>query len=119
MGNEVVQIDGKTLKVDDKKYKITPCLNALLVLRYLRSMLYNSNDYKVYKSLVARTKVKSFPNRTDGARPNTTWKWKHMLRQMVIPGESIVDEEGSEDTDDTDTVSDTASIGDSGKAKKT
>ena len=28
-----------------------------------------------------------------------------MLKQMVMPGERIVEEEGSEETDDTDTVS--------------
>ena len=59
---------------------------------------YNSNDYKTYKSLVAQTKVKSFPNRTGTARSQATWKWKHMFRKMVIPGERIAEEE--EDTDD-------------------
>ena len=70
---------------------------------------YNSNDKEVYRSLVAQTRVKSLPNSTDGARPHTTRTWKYMLKKMVIPGERMTEEEeGSEDTDDTDT----ASIGD-------
>ena len=85
----------------------------LITNKYLRREQYNSNDLKVYKSLVAQTKVKSFPNRTDGARPHTTWKWKYMLKKMVIHGERITEEEeGSGDTDDTDT----ASIGDIGES---
>ena len=35
-----------------------------------------------------------------------------MLKKMVIPGERIAEEEGSEDTHATDGVPDTASIGD-------
>ena len=67
---------------------------------------------RAYKLLVAQTKVKSFPNRAGNpARPHTTWKWKRMLKKMVIPGERIVEVE-SEDTDDTDT----ASIGDIGES---
>ena len=41
---------------------------------------YNSNDKEVFRSLVAPTRVKSFPNRTDGARPHATWKWKYTLK---------------------------------------
>ena len=76
----------------------------LLVLKHPRPTQFNSNDYKAYKSLVTQTKVKSFPNRAGTARPHTTWKWKHMLRKMVIPEERIVEVE-SEDNDDTDTAS--------------
>ena len=72
----------------------------------------NVLDHHVYRSLVAQTRVKSFPNRTDGARPHATWKWKYMLKKMVIPGVRIAEEEGSEDTDDTDT----APIGDIGES---
>ena len=53
-------------------------------------------------------------NRTDTARPHTTWKWKHMLKKVVTAGQSIADKE-SEDTDDTDSEEshrDTASTGD-------
>ena len=65
----------------------------------------------IYSLLVAQAKVQSFPNRTDGARSHTTWKWKYMLMKMVMPGERIAEEE-SEDTDGTDT----ASIGDIGES---
>ena len=65
--------------------------------------MWKTNDYQVYKSLVAQTKVKSFPNRAGTARQHATWKWKHMIRKMDIPGERIAEIE-SEDTDDTDSV---------------
>ena len=107
MGNKAVRLDinGNTLTIDDIEYKITPGLVALI---HPRPTQFNSSDYKAYKSLVAQTKVRLFPNRTGTARPHTTWKWKHMLKKMGIPGERIVEVE-SEDTDDTDT----ASIGES------
>ena len=68
------------------------------MMKHPQHTQFNNNDYKAYKSLVAQTKVKSFP--TDAARPHTTWKWKHMLKKMAIPGERIAEVE-SEDTDDT------------------
>ena len=116
MGNKIVRLDvnGKTLFVDDTGYKPTPGLLVLITNKHSRAGQWNSDDYKAYKSLVAPTMVKSFENRTDGARSHATWKWKHMLRKMVIPGERIA-EEDSEDRDDTDSVelySEIASIGD-------
>ena len=57
------------------------------------------NDYQGYKSLCAQTKVRSFPNPTGTARQHTTWKYKHILRKMVMPGERITEE--SEDSDGT------------------
>ena len=117
MGNKVVQFDGnkKTLTVDDTGYKLSPGLEALIMLKDPRPTQYNSNDYKAYKSVVAQTKVKSFPNMAGTARPHATWKWKHIFRKMVIPGERIAEGGESEDTDDTDSVPDTASIGDIGE----
>ena len=86
----------------------------LITPKHQRPGHWNSNYFKAYKSLVAQTKVKSFPNRITGAaRPHASWKWKHMLKKMVIPGERIEDEEESEDTDDTDSVPGAVSIGDS------
>ena len=90
----------------------------LITNKHPRVDQWNSNDYKAYKSLVAQTKVKLFPNRTGAARPHATWKWTHMPKKMVIPEERIAEEE-SEDTDDTDSVEsypDTASIGDIGES---
>ena len=117
-GNKVVQIDAnwKTLLVDDTEYKLTAGLLVLITSKLPPAGQWNSNDYK---SLVAQTKVKSFPNRTGTARPHATWKWKHMFRKMVIPGERIAEEGESEDTDDTDSVEsypDIASIGDIGES---
>ena len=114
MGNKAVQLDknGKTLTVDDTVYKLTSGLLELLTSKHPRPDQYNSNDKRLYSLLVAQTKVKSFPNRTDGTRPHATWKWKYMLRKMVMPGERIREEEESEETVDKGT----ASIGDTGES---
>ena len=41
------------------------------------------------------------------------WKWKHMLKKMVIPGDRIVEEESEDiDTDRVEPYPDSASIGD-------
>ena len=107
IGNKAVRLDikRKILTVDDTVYKLTSGLLELITNKHPRPDQYNSNDKEVYRSLVAQTRVKSFPNRTDGARPHATWKWKYMLKKMVIHGERISEEEGSEDADDTDTAS--------------
>ena len=82
----------------------------MIINKHPRPDQYNSSDKGVYRSLVAQTRVKSFPNRTDGARPHAAWKWKYMLKKMVIPGERITEEE--EESEETDDASDTTSIGD-------
>ena len=101
MGNKVVHFgaSAKTLLVDE--YKLTSGLLMLITNKHPRPDQWKTNDYKVYKSLVAQTKIKSFPNWAGTARPHATWKWKHMIRKMVIPGEGIPEGEQSEDTDDT------------------
>ena len=73
MGNKAVRLDvkRKILTVDDIKYKLTPGLLEFITNKHPRRSQWNPNDFK---SLVAQTKVKSFPNRTDGARPHDTWK---------------------------------------------
>ena len=107
------------MAVDDTEYKLTPGMEALIMLKHPRPTQFSINDYKAYKSLVAQTKVKSFPNITGTARPHATWKWKHMFRKMVIPGERKAEEGESEDTDDADSVESQpgiASIGDIGES---
>ena len=89
---------------DDTEYKLTPGLLVLKTNKHPRAGQWNSNDYQVYNSLVAQTKVKSFPNRTGATRPHATWKWNYMFRKMVIPRERIAGEGESEDTDDADSV---------------
>ena len=83
MGNKAVRVDiqRKILTVDDTVYKLTPDRLELITNKHPRHYQYNSNDKEVYKSLVAQTRVKSFPNRIDGARPHATWKWKYMLKK--------------------------------------
>ena len=92
MGNIIVYIEGNTLKVDDKEYELTPGLRMLILKP--RPQHYTSNEYSVYKAIVAQTRVRAYPNkRTGSARPRSTWKWKHMLRGMAIPGDRVVEEE--------------------------
>ena len=87
MGNCIVHIEGNTLKVDDKEYELTPGLRMLILYKKPRPHHYTNDDYSVYKTIVAQTRVTAYPNkRTGSARPRSTWKWKHMLSGMAIPG---------------------------------
>ena len=99
MGNSIVHIEGNTLKVDDKEYELTPGLRVLIMYKKPRPQHYTSDDYSVYKAIVAQTSVRAYPNkRTGSARPRSTWKWRHMLKGMVIPGD-VVEEETNDSTD--------------------
>ena len=68
MGNKVVQFDGNknTLTVDNRKHTSAPRIRALRTPKHSRPGQWNSDDHKVYKSVIAQTKVKLFPNRTGG-----------------------------------------------------
>ena len=113
MGNKIVEIDEnkKILNVDDTGYDLTPGLRALIMQKHSRLSQWPSSDYQAYKSLCAHTKVRLFPNSAGAARPHATWKYNHLLRKMVVPGEKIAEDE-SEESEDTDT----ASIGDIGES---
>ena len=79
MRKSIVHIEGNTLKVDDKEYELTPGLRMLILYKKPRHQHSTSNDYSVYKAIVAQTRVRSYPNRRTGsARPRSTWKWKHI-----------------------------------------
>ena len=71
MGNKAVQLDvnRKTLTIDDTEYKLMPGLG--IDTKHPQPDQYNPNDLKVYRSLIAHSKVKSFPNRTDSTWPHT------------------------------------------------
>ena len=95
MGNSIVHIKGNTLKVDDKDYELMPGLRMLILYKKLQPQHYTSDDYSVYKAIVAQTRFRAYPKkRTGSARPCSTWKWKHMLRGMAIPGDRVEEEEG-------------------------
>ena len=113
IGNKTIRLNikEKILTADDTVYKLTPGLLELIINKYPRLGHYNSNAEGVYRSLVAQTSVKSFPNRTVGDRPHATWKWRQLLKKMVIPGEMRGEESG--DTDGAE--SDIASVGDIGE----
>ena len=106
MGSEIVEIDENEwfLIVDGRKYDSTPDRWAFITHKHPQVSQRHSRDYRTYKSLSAQTKVKSHPNPRGSTRPRATWKYKHMLKRMTVPGESIP-EEDSEDTDGTDTDS--------------
>ena len=100
MGKSIVHIEGNTLKVDDKEYELTPGLRMLILSKKPRPRHYTSDDFSVHKAVVALTRVRACPNtRIGSARPRSTWKSKHMLKGMVIPGDMVEeeDEEGTED----------------------
>ena len=106
MGNKLVKIseDGTTLKVDDAECELTLDLHALIMQKHPRPIQWTSSDYQAYKSISAQRKFISHPNSVCAARQHTTWKYKLMLRKIVVPEEKIV-EEKSEDSEDTDTAS--------------
>ena len=58
------------------------------------SQHYTSDDYSVYKAIVAQTRVKAYTNkRTGSAHPRSTWKWKHMRSGIAISGDSVGEED--------------------------
>ena len=94
MGNSIVHIEGNTLKEDNKEYELTPGLRMLILYKKPRPQHYTSDDYSVYKEIVAQTRVRAYPNkRTGSARPLYPWKWKRMLSGMVIPGDEVEEED--------------------------
>ena len=101
MGSEIVKIseDGTILNVDGVEYDLTPGLHRLIVQKHPRTNQWTSGDYQAYKYLSIQTKVRSHTNPRGVARPRSTWKYKHMLRKMIVPGECIVEEE-SDDSED-------------------
>ena len=79
MVNSIVHIEGNTWKVDDKEYSQTTGLRMLILYKKPRPQHYTSDDYSVYKAIVAQTRVRAYPNKRAGsARPRSTWKWKHI-----------------------------------------
>ena len=100
MGNSIVHIEGNTLKVDDKEYELTPDLRMLILYKKLRPQHYTSDDYSVYKAIVGETRVRAYTNKRNGsARPHSTWKCKHMLSGMVMPGDVVEEEDESVSSD--------------------
>ena len=59
VGNSIVHIEGNTLKVDDKEYELTPGLRMLILYKKPRPQHYTSDDYSIYKAIVAQTRVRS------------------------------------------------------------
>ena len=92
------------ISADGTNYDFTPGLWAFITQKHPQVSQWPSRDYRTYKSLSAQPMVKSHPNPRGSTRPRATWKYKHMLKRMTVPGESIPEEE-SEDTDGTDTDS--------------
>ena len=104
MGSEILRVNENTLTVGEREYDLTPGLRAFITKKHPQVSQWSSRDYRTYKSLAAQNKVKSHPNPRGSTRPRATWKYKHILKSMTVPGESIPEEE-SGDTDGTDTDS--------------
>ena len=62
LGNIIVHIDGNTLEVDDKQYGIRPGFRMLILYKEPRPQHYTSDDYSVYKAIVAQTRVRAYLN---------------------------------------------------------
>ena len=96
MGSKIVQVvmNKKTLTVDGTVYDFTPCLRQLIVWKKRHPSQWTSRNYQAYISFCAQTKVRSRPNLPPecAPRPHATWKYKHMFRKKVMPGERIVEE---------------------------
>ena len=94
-----MHIEGNTLKVDGKEYEPTPGWRMLILYKKPRPQHYTSDDYSAYNAIVTQTRVRAYPNkRTGSAHPRSTWKWKHILNDMFIPGDMVEeDEESTED----------------------
>ena len=78
--------------VDGRNYDFTPGFWAFIMQKHPQVSQWPSRDYRTYKSLSAQTKVKSHPNPSGSTRTHATWKYKHMLKRMNVPGESIPEE---------------------------
>ena len=64
----------------------------LIVQKHPRPNQRTSRDYHASKSLCVQTKFRCHPNPEGAARPHATWKYKHMLKKMVMPGERMEEE---------------------------
>ena len=65
-------------------YDLTPGLQAFIVQKHPQISQWPSRNYQAYKSLCQQIKVRSHPNSAGAARPHATWKYKHMLRKMIV-----------------------------------
>ena len=71
----------------------------LIMYKTPRPQHDTSDDYSAYKAIVAQTSVRAYPNkRTGSASPRSTWKWKHMLKGMVIPGDVVEEGDSTDDS---------------------
>ena len=89
MGSEIVYIseNGTILNVDGVEYDLTPGLHTLIVQKHPCPNQWTSGDYQAFKYFSIQTKVRSHPNPRGVARPHATWKYKHILQKMIVPGE--------------------------------
>ena len=83
MGNKVIELSGNDIIVDNVKYKGTPGLWSLILLRRPDDKVYTLEDMKKYKKLAKQTNLKTNPhNHTHKSNLYTTWKWKEILKNI-------------------------------------
>jgi len=87
MGDKVVVVDKQSnIYVDDKKYKGTPGLWALIMLATPKYDDYTTDDFSRYGDLIKQTNLIFHPrNVTARSRPKSTWKWTHILTPIRQP----------------------------------
>ena len=62
MGKGIVPIEGNTFKIDDKQYELTPGFRMLILYKKPRPQHYTSDDYSVFNTIVAHTRVRAYPH---------------------------------------------------------
>ena len=79
MRNNIVHIERITLKVNDKEYELTPGLRMLILYKKPRPQYNTSDDYSVYKAIIAQTRfdwITSRPLCAKGQVDYYSCKWQ-------------------------------------------
>ena len=78
MGDKMIEVDKKSnIYVDEIKYRRSPGLWSLVMMKVPSRDSYTSDDLDVYRDLVKHTNVMEYPaNVTTNSRPRSTYKWR-------------------------------------------
>ena len=88
MGNIVVELSGNDIVVDDTRYKGTPGLWSLITFSVPQN--YTDVDMEEHKKLIKQTNAMTHPhNLKSTSRPETTWKWRNIIKEMEETGNGI------------------------------
>jgi len=78
MGNKMIGVDKKSnIFVDGVKYRRSPGLWSLIMMKVPDEDSYTDDDLDVYRDLVKHTNAMEYPaNVTANSRPKSTYKWR-------------------------------------------